>query len=513
MVSTMREVERKYELDADRALPDFRTLQGFSAQQQASAEELDAVYFDTADLRLAAAGITLRRRTGGADAGWHLKLPAGPDARDELRLPLDESAEELAAESVPEPLIDRVLLHTRGAELRPVAEISTNRARWLLSDTGGAPRAEFVLDTVSAQAHDQPGTAWREIEVELLTDDRGPLDQVDDWLTGQGIHRSPAASKLARVLGDQVPAPRTAPDAPAALGPDSPAVDVVHAYLRGQVDRLRQFDPEVRVDAPDAVHQMRVTTRRLRSALRTYRKLLDAERANALRVELAWLAAALGGPRDAEVLAERFGGEVAALDPDLVVGPVRERILQHFADAHTAAFREMLAELHTPRYFALLDELDDFVDHPQRNKKVRRPASTALPVAVSRAYQKLDAAVAEIDRATTSADRDLAIHESRKCAKAARYAAELATTALGKDAARFAKQMKLLQERLGEHQDSVVARQEIRRLATALSGGEIDGFTFGILYGQQLTRASVVEGELPEVWRQVSDPKYRRWMN
>ena len=50
--------------------------------------DLSATYYDTADLRLLRSRMTLRRRRGGSDAGWHLKLPAGADSRDEVRHPL-----------------------------------------------------------------------------------------------------------------------------------------------------------------------------------------------------------------------------------------------------------------------------------------------------------------------------------------------------------------------------------------------------------------------------------------
>ncbi|BCK71266.1 hypothetical protein Srufu_052190 [Streptomyces libani subsp. rufus] len=91
MADTVREIERKYEADDDTRLPDLAGIDRVTAVAEAGTEDLDAVYYDTADQRLAAAGITLRRRTGGRDAGWHLKLPVAPGVRDELRAPLSET--------------------------------------------------------------------------------------------------------------------------------------------------------------------------------------------------------------------------------------------------------------------------------------------------------------------------------------------------------------------------------------------------------------------------------------
>src|SRR5205807_6865528 len=110
----------------------------------------------------------------------------------------------------------------------------------------------------------------------------------------------------------------------------------------------------VRAGDPDAVHDMRVATRRIRSTLRTFRKLLDADRTEPLRAELKWLAGLLGAVRDGDVMAERLTKEVDDLAPDLVLGPVGERIRERL-DARTAPAREELIEaLGSPRYQRLL---------------------------------------------------------------------------------------------------------------------------------------------------------------
>ena len=107
------EVEKKYAADESFELPPLAELVAGSAEGRAAAstrgapvaegeaenQRLEATYFDTADLRLATAGLTLRRRTGGDDAGWHLKVPAGSGARSEVRLPLGR-----ATRTVPEAL-------------------------------------------------------------------------------------------------------------------------------------------------------------------------------------------------------------------------------------------------------------------------------------------------------------------------------------------------------------------------------------------------------------------------
>src|SRR6185437_2041918 len=97
-----------------------------------------------ADLRLLQAGITLRRRRGGDDAGWHLKLPAGPDSRRELQVPLGRGS------VVPAELSRLVRAQGRGVRLAPVATIITVRRQLVLADSAGTSLAEVVDDEVSA---------------------------------------------------------------------------------------------------------------------------------------------------------------------------------------------------------------------------------------------------------------------------------------------------------------------------------------------------------------------------
>ena len=106
-LSRYLEVERKFDVDASTQPPSFDGLPGVAWVERAETQALEAVYFDTAERDLASNRITLRRRTGGLDAGWHLKLPAGSDARTEVRMPLGSGA----PDQVPTELLDVVLGH------------------------------------------------------------------------------------------------------------------------------------------------------------------------------------------------------------------------------------------------------------------------------------------------------------------------------------------------------------------------------------------------------------------
>ncbi|MYW11522.1 CHAD domain-containing protein, partial [Streptomyces sp. SID2563] len=91
------------------------------------------------------------------------------------------------------------------------------------------------------------------------------------------------------------------------------AGDHVLRYVRHQAEAIVALDPAVRRGLPDSVHRMRVATRRLRSALRTYRRVLDREATRPLGTELKWLAGELGVDRDQEVLDARLRARLGEL--------------------------------------------------------------------------------------------------------------------------------------------------------------------------------------------------------
>jgi len=193
-----QEVERKFDADPGAPLPDLSGATG--TVSEAVESQLDATYFDTADAQLARHRITLRRRTGGDDAGWHLKLPAGQDERTEVRLPLGRSTS-----TVPEALTREVRAIVRDRPLVPIAVLHTTRIERRLLDADGNSLASVADDTVRGQRLTEGAvdvSTWREVEVELLDGDRAFLDAVSSRLLAAGLTASGSSSKLARVLGD-----------------------------------------------------------------------------------------------------------------------------------------------------------------------------------------------------------------------------------------------------------------------------------------------------------------------
>ncbi|MFJ3159016.1 CYTH and CHAD domain-containing protein [Streptomyces kanasensis] len=500
MADAKREIERKYEAEPGTRLPDLTAVRGVAAVLDRGVAELDAVYYDTPDLRLAAASVTLRRRTGGADAGWHLKLPVAPGVRDEVHAPL--------ADDVPRDLADLVRARTRGAALVPLVRLRSHRDVRHLVDERGALLAEASTDTVRAErlAGGDGGTVeWTEIEVELADGaDPAFLDAVDKRLRKKGLAPSRASSKLAKALDHTGRRPPRAPE------PDGTAGGHLLAHLREQAGLLAAHDAAVRRDLPDSVHQMRVATRRLRSAFRTYRKFLDRSATDPVAAELKWLAGELGADRDQEVLTERLTSHVDALPVTLLLGPVRARLRAWSAAGRVRVRARTLAVLDGERYTALLDALDALLADPPLRPAAAGAADEALPAAVLREYDRL---AARVDRALAlppGQDRDVALHEARKAAKRVRYAAEAAAPALGKRGKRFTKGVKAVQKVLGEHQDSVVAREALRDLAIQAHASGETAFTWGLLHGREAARADDCERRLPEVWARVTAGKPRR---
>ncbi|WP_064457372.1 CYTH and CHAD domain-containing protein [Streptomyces hygroscopicus] len=560
MVDVTREIERKYEATDGGGLPDLAGVAGVAGVTDQGVVTLDATYYDTPGRRLAADGITLRRRTGG-DEGWHLKLPVGPDARDEIRAPLSDA--------LPAGLAGLVRSRTRGAELSPLVHLLSERTVRRLVDADGALLAVLSADRVTARRlAPEPGepVRWTEVEVELAPGgDPALLDALEPRLTDAGLRRSATPSKLARALAETDPDRRgegatgseratgagkptetEKPAKPAKAGKTGKAAkaakaakngksakagkaakagrdkrdkrvkpkkatagDIVLDYARRQAAEIVALDPAVRLETPDSVHRMRVATRRLRSAFRSYREVLDRAVTDPVGDELKWLAAELGVDRDHEVLTARLGERLGEVPVELRLGPVAAR-LRIWSQARRGGSRErVLGVLDGERYLALLNALDALVAGPPLRPAAARPWAEVIPRAVLRDYDRLSGRVEAALATPAGPDRDALLHEARKDAKRARYAAEVARPAVGEPAKAFAGLMTRVQDLLGDHQDSVVARKALRELAVQAHGAGESAFTFGLLLGREEARAAARERELPGLWAEVSREEHR----
>jgi CHAD domain-containing protein/uncharacterized protein YjbK len=473
-METATETERKYDVPAGFVLPPFDGAGGVRGLGEAETHELDATYFDTDDLRLARHKRTLRRRSGGGDAGWHLKTPAGASSRTEHRLPLTDG------DDVPAELVAEVRTIVRTRPLHPVARLRTHRVETPLRDEQDRTLALVAQDRVRAET-DAGEQHWEELEVELV--DGGPevLEAVEGLLQAAGATPAAGSSKLARALGDRLAAPQHR----------SHKINAVLRYAREQRETIEEQDSSVRAGDPDGVHKMRVATRRLRSTLKTFKASFDPDRTAALRDELKWLAACLGEVRDGQVLEHKLLAR--ATDFPEVADGIRRHL-----DAQVARGKAALTEaLDSDRYLALLDGMDAVIDEPE-------PDDAG---ALRRARKALRKADRLLDEATADGV-DAELHEARKAYKRGRYAVEVFSPSAGKPGKRLVKSLTELQDVLGAHQDSVVARDLLREVA----GSAPDAFGYGVLWARQEQVGEQSRAELPAVMTASRVTEVRSWL-
>lgn len=509
----MLERERKLEVHDDRQLPDLAGSAGVFSVVDGGERELTATYFDTADLALVRAGITVRRRVGGDDEGWHLKLPTGKD-RFELDLPLSR-----AQHMVPKDFRESLRSVTGDHDVRPCCEIATVRHRYLLLDEAEVVLAEVVDDRVRSRRLDLEGDAaeprsWREWEVEQRHGDEAVLDELTTRLTAAGGSPTLRRSKLARALDEEVPA---GPRGPSGHAKKASAATVLAAVLAGLGEEFRLRDVAVRHDLPDAVHQMRVTVRRLRSLLATYRPLLDRGVSEPLRAELTWLGDLLGEPRDAEVVRDLVLDTLEELPPELVRGDVGSRVRRAFDEEHAAAYDVLASAMRSDRYWRLHASLTDVAAEPPWRGKAAEQARRVLPRRVAREWRRVEkrmSAVEALDPADPGdqVERRRRLHEARKSAKRLRYAAEVAEPVAGKDARRLVKAAKRFQSLVGELNDTTVVRQRLLDLADGSSATPGAAFTLGALQGHVQRQGEELVAKVPATWQRLARPRLRRWL-
>ncbi len=509
MPSEYIEREDKYDVDAAFVVPDLAAALPAGATVDIAVHQLSNTYYDTAAQDLRRNRLTLRRRSGTTDTGWQLKLPGekvdGGSARTELSVGLDGN------DAVPDELIDLLTGVRRGAELKPAAQLDTQRTVHRVVDAEGALLLEVADDVVhaSALATTDRSTArvtqWREVEVEL-----GPagspelLAAVGSALTSAGAQASARASKLELAPGALPARPQ--------LTAGSTVGDAVADYIDAQVAAIVAGDLGLR-RGKNVVHPTRVAIRRLRSTLRTFKAVFDAGAVAEMEADLVWLAGLLGGVRDADVLKARLRALVQELAPEHVLGPVAARIDSELLADRAEHLQVLMAGMNSARMLTLLDRLEQWRVAPPMTveaegsgkdlrrylRKARRKLDARLQTAAAQ-HARLAAANADpagLVQATLSSEETELVHSARKAGKRFRYAAELAAPVLGENARAEARRGEELQDLLGEHQDSVVSAAALRRLGVAAGAapGE-NGYTFGLLAQQELARGNEIRSKI-----------------
>ncbi|MFI7605574.1 CHAD domain-containing protein [Micromonospora sp. NPDC049366] len=508
----MVEEERKYEVDDTFVLPDLSVAAPSGGEVRARPPvTLVATYFDTVDLRLARAGVSLRRREGD-ELPWTVKLPTDlPGVRQEISRPGP-------AGDPPAELVALVTVHSRGAALAPATVVRTERHAYDVVGADGDVLAEVVDDRVTTLAGDgSPSGGFRELEVERKAGGRGLLDRIGAVLRDAGAHGGSFVPKHVRALG---PAAEGEPDLvpPAGLPGDPTAGDVVTEAVRQGVRRLVEHDPMVRLRTPmpddTPVHRMRVGCRRLRSDLRTFAPLLRPAWARPLRDELRWLGEVLGAARDAEVLRDRLR-RTATADPTSPLDPAAvDRLDAALAERQGRALTAVDEALRSPRYLALVDALVLAARAPRLRSRATEPAERVLPRLVAKPWRRLAGGGKRPGEVTTlgPTDPDERWHAVRKQGKQARYAVDAATPVLGRRARRLGTALNRVQKLLGEHQDAAVAAHTWLALAAEHPTDHELAVTAGRLAERERASVRRVRVEFPAAWHRASRPKRTRWL-
>lgn len=457
----------RFDVDQSFVLPSVAGVLAAGGRVETRMERFRSVYFDTADRALLDAGMTLRRRLGAGDRAWQLKVPHTP-FRQIIRV-------DFPGDGVPDELRRLLLGVSRGQPLEPIASLVTQRSATRLRDAAGRHVADIDDDKIHASGAGDTAIAvtWREVDIALGVDEVRLQAALRKRLRRAGARPTADVSKLDRALN------------PASSGPPRGklrASDVVLAYLAEQQRVMLAGDVALRRGDDRVVHATRVATRRVRSTLRVFSSLFDEPRAAALDDELRWYAAVLGEVRDREVLKRRLDLTVADVADELLLGPVKERIDTELAQEHAAHWQELVTQISSDRYLALLTEIARWLREPPLTSDAERPASR-----LTKQLRQANRLVARrLRRANRTGDVEL-LHAARKAAKRARYAAEAVKPVIGAAAsAKSARRYQKLQDVLGEHQDSLVCAELLLRLGA--KAGTIDGengFAFGILYERE----------------------------
>ncbi|HEY3868524.1 MAG TPA: CHAD domain-containing protein [Actinocrinis sp.] len=312
--------------------------------------------------------------------------------------------------------------------------------------------------------------------------------------------------------------------------PDLTAKDVLRTYLAAQSSAFLGQFPRLRDAQPEASHRIRVACRRARSMLRTFRPLLDPAWADGLAEDIAQFTDTVGPERDLEVMRDRLGLALEALEGE-IPGTARARTLldrlvhREYAAAHEAT----LAALAGPKFHALADR---FALAPQAlpfspDADPDAPAGATLYPLVTQSFSTVERRASKLPDVRDHNPRDARAalkaaggdeqtdemwHRLRIAAKRCRYAAEVCIPAAGADASGFARQMTEVTEQLGSQQDAIVASALLLRAARTPRIAAPTGFVLGRLLGD--CRVEVLRSRLafPALWSQVADSGYRAWL-
>jgi len=209
---------------------------------------------------------------------------------------------------------------------------------------------------------------------------------------------------------------------------------------------------------PDGVRKVRVSWRRIRSMLPTFRAAFPRSLTDSWAVEMKWAQSQLGPARDLDVLIhERLAGDIS--------DPGKEKLLKLAEKARADAYSQVRKTLKGKRYGSLKRGLSKWNkskawndDLPRKRRKAIK--GNIVPFAVA----SLNKAERRVLKAGTNikSRSDEELHRLRIQCKKLRYAGEFFTPLFDKQEMRaYIKRLKELQDMLGLMHDIAVIEDDI----------------------------------------------------
>ena len=470
--------------------------------------DLVDVYFDTDDWRFYRAGYALRTRRQGKRVEATLKALTraanGAQNRREISQTLEDSSPHSLRNAPGQ--VGRWLGALGGPhELQGIFELHTTRRTYNIR-IDGVPAGEIVLDhtNVLTETESEPTSLYR-IEIEIKD---GPLPRIEEFVeeirTGCDLKRS-SLSKYEMGLNANGLKPIGLPDlGPTAIDDSMSIGEVAFAVLRRNFYDFLAHEPGTRIgEDAEELHDMRVASRRLRTAMKLFSDFLPAS-AEGMRRRFGWIADVLGKVRDLDVQLEEVGiwmeGTIPA-DRDAL--QALKGLLQ---DRRNSARKRMFRALDSRRYENFLASYTKLLRYtpPQQAIETELPVLAVAPDLIGGCYKRVRKAMRGID--AKSPDED--VHKLRIRCKRLRYTLEFMEDVYGKRVLRFIRGVKKMQDVLGLYNDSVVAIRHLRDL-TNLRGRRLPAetlFVMGKIAQGYEMEAAKSRRRFPDAYKKIKKP-------
>lgn len=410
-----------------------------------------AIYFDTPDEDLRSAGFSLRIRED-AEGRLQIVKAVGASAASLFVRPKWERKVETGSPILDDKTPIRAFLGARSDALRPIFEVRTERRRWSL--TWEDARIDMALDRGDVIAGTRR-TPLCEIELELVDGTPAALFSFARRLAATVPVRLGVSSKAERgylLLG---PAARAVKGEPVGLTREMSVPGAFRIVADACLRQFRLNEMLLRAGDAETLHQARVALRRLRSALSTFRGMIEDDAFARLKGELKWLADGLGAVRDIDVLIA--GNEDSALAPTLTA-------------ARETAFRNAATALESERARALLLDFAAWLacGHwhglPHTRESREQPLEDFAMAALDRLHRKVRKGGADL-----AGLDDEGRHTVRKDAKKLRYASEFFGALFDgkRRLKRFLATLEALLDQLGTLNDAAAMPDVLARLGLA----------------------------------------------